>query len=164
MQKRNLNPLYLTTVCWQCDRKWFIDITEFVFVSLFYILSGPIRTPWTTHCAQRPTHRVSHSVTQYCITHSVLAYTKRESEEPTGRALLTKGRHTYITNWQDAAFARLTRFCAPGVCIAMASTSPCLRMHWREGSGVYCWLARSKKKEHMVEKTGSWQKTWMRIN
>ncbi len=35
---------------------------------------------------------------------------KRESEEPTGRTLLTKGWHTYITNWQDAVFARLDSF------------------------------------------------------
>lgn len=89
---------------------------------------------------------------------------KRESEEPTGRALLTKGRHTYITKWQDAVFARLAFFCISGVCIAIASTFPCFRMHWGEGCGVYCWVARSKKKEHTVEKTGSWQKTWMRIN
>lgn len=41
---------------------------------------------------------------------------KRESEEPTGRALLTKGRHTYITKWQDAVFARLAFFCISGVC------------------------------------------------
>ncbi|KAG1961691.1 hypothetical protein F2P79_005634 [Pimephales promelas] len=39
-------------------------------------LFGLIRTPRTEHYDRRPTHRVSHSVTQYYTPHSVLAWTK----------------------------------------------------------------------------------------